>query len=70
MSTVDEIEAAIDGLPEDSRWKLAQRLNARLWDAWDEETESDAWSRWSPRDREPSYRTSSRSSDDMHPALS
>ncbi len=42
MSTVDEIEEAIDRLPEDSRWKPAQRLNARLWDTWDEEIESDA----------------------------
>ena len=30
---MDEIEEAIDRPPEDSRWKLAQRLNARLWDA-------------------------------------
>ena len=30
MSTVDEIEEAIDRLPENSRWKQPQRFNARL----------------------------------------
>ncbi len=42
MSTVEEIEAAIERLPEECRWELAQRLNARLWDAWDGKIEADA----------------------------
>ena len=40
MSKVDEIEAAIDRLPTASRWKLAQRLNVQLWDAWDDDIAS------------------------------
>ncbi len=42
MSTVEEIEAAIEKLTEDAQWELAHRLDARLWDAWDEEIKVDA----------------------------
>ncbi len=42
MSTVEEIEAAIEKLPQDAQRELAHRLDVRLWDAWDAEIESDA----------------------------
>ncbi len=42
MITVEEIEAVIEKLPEDAQRELAQRLAARLGDAWDEEIETDA----------------------------
>ena len=42
MITVEEIEAAIEKLPEDAQRELAHRLDARIWDAWDEEIKADA----------------------------
>ena len=42
MITVEEIEAAIEKLPQDAQRELAHRLDTRLWDAWDEEIKADA----------------------------
>ena len=42
MSTVDKIESEIKQLPADAQWELVQRLNSRLWNAWDRQIEADA----------------------------
>lgn len=42
MSTVQEIEAAIAGLPRDEFWKLTDRLIALREEAWDRQIEADA----------------------------
>ncbi len=42
MSTVEEIEAAIEKLPENAQRELAHRLDTRLWDVWDGEIKADA----------------------------
>ena len=42
MSTVEEIESEIKQLPADAQWELVQRLNSRLWKAWDHQIEADA----------------------------
>ena len=41
MSTVREIETAIDQLPADEKWNLLHRFSDRLWDEWDAQIESD-----------------------------
>ncbi len=41
MSTVQEIESAIEGLPADERWGLLQRLHERLWEDWDRQIAAD-----------------------------
>ncbi len=42
MSTIQEIEKAIEGLPKSEFWKLTDRLIARRDDAWAEQMEADA----------------------------
>ena len=42
MSTVEEIETEIKQLPADAQWELVQRLNSRLWKAWDRQIDADA----------------------------
>lgn len=41
MSTVHEIETAIDQLPADEKWSLLHRFSDRMWDEWDAQIESD-----------------------------
>ena len=41
VSTVKEIEQAIDRLPAQEQWSLFQRLKDNLWDEWDAEIEAD-----------------------------
>ncbi len=41
MSSVQEIESAIEELPTDERWGLLQRLQGRLWEDWDSQIEDD-----------------------------
>ena len=41
MSTLQEIEEAIDRLPRDQAFKLSERLQRRLDDEWDRQFESD-----------------------------
>ena len=41
VSTVQDIESAIEQLPADQRWALLQRLQDRLWEDWDRQIESD-----------------------------
>lgn len=41
MSTVHEIETAIDQLPADEKWSLLHRFSDRMWDEWDAKIESD-----------------------------
>jgi hypothetical protein len=42
MSTVQEIEAAIEQLPKDEFWKLAEWFDGQRADAWDRQIEDDA----------------------------
>jgi hypothetical protein len=42
MSTVLEIESAIEQLPPREKWNLIHRLNDALWQDWDKQIESDA----------------------------
>ncbi|NJK92384.1 MAG: hypothetical protein HC904_11430 [Blastochloris sp.] len=41
MSSIKEIETAIEELPTDERWELFQRLHDRLWEDWDRQIEDD-----------------------------
>lgn len=41
MSTVHEIETAIERLPAEERWSLLHRFSDRMWDEWDAQIESD-----------------------------
>lgn len=42
MSTVLEIESAIERLPADEKWNLIHRLHDALWTEWDRQIEADA----------------------------
>ncbi|HSH39140.1 MAG TPA: hypothetical protein VK993_10170 [Chthoniobacterales bacterium] len=42
MSTIEEIEAAIAGLPREEFWKLTDRLIARREDEWDRQMDEDS----------------------------
>ena len=42
MSTIEEIEAAIRTLSADDQYRLAQRIQDVLWEAWDRQIEEDA----------------------------
>lgn len=42
MSTLQEIESAIERLPSEQRWDLLHRLQGRLWEDWDRQIEADA----------------------------
>ncbi len=42
MSSVKEIEWAIEQLPPREKWGLLHRLHDGLWDSWDKEIEADA----------------------------
>jgi len=42
MSTVLEIEAAIEQLPLNEKWQLIHRLHDALWQDWDQQIETDA----------------------------
>jgi hypothetical protein len=42
MSTVLEIELAIEQLPQKERWDLIHRLHDALWRDWDKQIEADA----------------------------
>ena len=42
MSSVEEIESAIRKLPSEDQYRLAQRLQDVLWDAWDSQIEEDS----------------------------
>lgn len=42
MSTVQEIQSAIEGLSIDDRWDLIHRLHDELWEKWDAEIEADS----------------------------
>ena len=42
MSTVLEIEAAIEQLPPRDKWQLIHRLHDALWQEWDKQIEADA----------------------------
>ncbi len=44
MSTVEEIESAIRKLPSADQYRLAQRLQDVLWEAWDRQIEKDSQS--------------------------
>ena len=41
MSTLQEIESAIEQLPSNQRWDLFHRLQDRLWEDWDRQIEAD-----------------------------
>ncbi|MEO7297553.1 MAG: hypothetical protein ABI042_03130 [Verrucomicrobiota bacterium] len=41
MSTVQEIESAIEQLPSTEKWQLIHRLHDVLWKEWDKQIESD-----------------------------
>ncbi len=41
MSTLQEIESAIEQLPPNQRWDLFHRLQDRLWEDWDRQIEAD-----------------------------
>jgi len=41
MSTVQEIETAIERLPAEERWGLLHRFSDRMWDDWDAQIDSD-----------------------------
>jgi len=41
VSTLQEIEHAIEQLPASQRWDLFHRLQDRLWDDWDRQIEAD-----------------------------
>ena len=42
MSTVHEIESAIEQLPAKEKWSLIHRLHDSLWQEWDQQIEADA----------------------------
>lgn len=42
MSTLKEIESAIETLPREDRWNLFHHLQDRLWADWDRQIEDDA----------------------------
>ncbi|HXR03532.1 MAG TPA: hypothetical protein VN836_02355 [Verrucomicrobiae bacterium] len=42
MSTVQEIESAIQRLPPRERWNLLHRFHDALWAEWDKQIEADA----------------------------
>ena len=42
MSTVLEIESAIEQLPSKEKWNLIHRLHDSLWQDWDKQIEADA----------------------------
>lgn len=42
MSTVLEIESAIEQLPRSEKWQLIHRLHDTLWQEWDQQIEADA----------------------------
>ncbi len=42
MSTVLEIESAIEQLPPSDKWTLIHRLHDALWQDWDKQIETDA----------------------------
>ncbi len=42
MSTVLEIESAIEQLPANEKWNLIHRLHEALWQDWDKQIEGDA----------------------------
>lgn len=42
MSTVTEIESAIQQLPAAEKWKLLQRFHDTLWNEWDRRIEEDS----------------------------
>ena len=42
MSTVLEIESAIEQLPPGEKWNLIHRLHDALWQDWDKQIEADA----------------------------
>jgi iron uptake system EfeUOB component EfeO/EfeM len=42
MSTVLEIESAIEQLPPKEKWNLIHRLHNALWQDWDKQIEADA----------------------------
>ncbi len=42
VSTIEEIEAAVRKLPAEDQYRLAQRLQDVLWEAWDRQIEEDA----------------------------
>jgi len=42
MSTVEEIEKAIRGLPRDNQKELALKINDLFWEGWDDQIEKDA----------------------------
>jgi len=42
MSTVNEIESAIQQLPSEEKWGLLHRFHDTLWNDWDRQIEADA----------------------------
>jgi hypothetical protein len=42
VSTVKEIESAIEQLPPEEKWKLLHRFHDALWSEWDKQIEVDA----------------------------
>ncbi len=42
MSTVTEIESAIERLPSKEKWDLLRRFRDALWAQWDQQIEADA----------------------------
>jgi len=42
MSSIEEIEAAIRKLPSEDQFRLAQRIQDVLWEAWDRQIEDDS----------------------------
>ncbi len=42
MSTILEIESAIEQLPPGDKWSLIHRLRDALWQDWDKQIEADA----------------------------
>ena len=42
MSTVKEIESAIQQLPAEEKWNLLHRFHDTLWNEWDKQIETDA----------------------------
>jgi hypothetical protein len=42
MSTVNEIELAIQQLPPKEKWNLLHRFHDTLWNEWDRQIETDA----------------------------
>ncbi len=42
MSTLLQIESAIEQLPPNEKWQLIHRLHGALWQDWDKQIEADA----------------------------